>query len=160
MGKTVLLLAGLPGCGKTTYLHKLQSDGWLVFDDFKAGSVADSPEFHKSRHFSALLESLRDGARCVVADIDFCRTESRAEAEHALRTEVPGVEIGWRYFSHDERACEANIKRRSRDSLEADLMALRRYSRLYSIPIGADVRPVACSGYQTPRSAYPDLRQA
>jgi hypothetical protein len=141
--QNVLLLAGLPGYGKTMYLQELLRNGWSVFDDFKSGAIDNSPEFHKSRHFAALLARLRDGFRCVVADIDFCKTDSRAEAEQVLRAEVPRVEIGWIYFSHDERACEANIKHRNRDSLETDLRELRKYSRLYSIPKGADVRPVA-----------------
>jgi len=135
-------LAGLPGCGKTTYTYELACSGWKVFDDFKAGAIDNSPEFHKSRHFTALLSCLRDGFRCGVADIDFCRTESRAEAERVLRVEVPGVAIAWRFFSHDERTCQANIKHRNRDSLEADLRELRKYSSMYSIPKGADVLPV------------------
>lgn len=142
MTKSVLLLAGLPGCGKTTHLRELQKNGWLVFDDFKANAVNDSPEFHKSRNFATLLARLRAGIRCAVADIDFCRNESRAEAENILRAEVPGVEISWCYFSHDERACEANIRHRKRDSLDADLRELRKYSKLYSIPKGVEVRSV------------------
>ena len=85
---------------------------------------------------------MRDGLRCVVANIDFCKSESRAEAENVLRAAVPNVEICWCFFAHDERACEENIKRRNRGSLEADIRELRRYSRVYSIPRGADVRPV------------------
>ena len=52
---------------------------------------------------------------------------------------MPDAAIAWRYFSHDERTCEANIKYRNRDSLEADLRELRKYSIVYSIPKGADV---------------------
>jgi hypothetical protein len=140
---TVLMLVGLPGCGKTTHLDELRRDGWSIFDDFKAGAIDNSPAFHKSRHFEALLAGLRDGLRCVVADIDFCKIESRAEAEKVLRAAAPGVAIRWCFFAHDERACEENIKRRNRDSLEADLRELRKYSCVYSIPKGSDVRPVA-----------------
>lgn len=32
----VLLLAGLPGCGKTTYVNDLRREGWCGFDDFKS----------------------------------------------------------------------------------------------------------------------------
>ncbi len=143
MAKNVLLVAGLPGCGKTTYLREMERDGWFVFDDFKARAVDDSPRFQNSRHFPALIARLREGIRCVVADIDFCKTNSRAEAERILGAEISGVEIGWLYFSHDERACEANIKHRNRDSLVDDLRALRTYSGVYSIPKGAEVRAVA-----------------
>jgi hypothetical protein len=87
--KNVRLLAGLPGCGKTTYLNELRQNGWAAFDDFKAGATDDSPEYRKSRHFADLLAHLCAGLRCVVADIDFCKTESRAEAERVLLAEVP-----------------------------------------------------------------------
>lgn len=142
MTQKVLLIAGLPGCGKTTYLDELQGNGWLVFDDFKAGAFDNSPAFRMSRHFAALLARLRNDVQCAVADIDFCKPESRAEAEHVLRSEVPGVEVGWCYFAHDEPACEANIMHRNRVSLETDLRELRKYSSLYSIPKGADIHPV------------------
>lgn len=141
MSLDVLLVAGLPGCGKTTCLGELQRDGWLTFDDFKAGAIDNSRSFHKSRRFGALLVGLRDGHRCVVADIDFCNSESRNEAENVLRAAVPGLKIRWWFFANDERSCEENIRRRSRDSLAADLRELRKYSRIYSIPHGAE-RPV------------------
>ena len=124
MSERVILLAGLPGCGKTTYLCQLCRDGWLVLDDFKANAYNDSSKFRKSRKYRALLTGLHHGLRYVLADIDFCKTESRAEAERVLREEAPGVELGWRFFAKDPRACEANIRGRNRDSLEADLAKL------------------------------------
>jgi hypothetical protein len=137
------MVAGLPGCGKTTYLDELRREGWLAFDDFKAGAIDDSSAFDRSRQFEALLAGLRDGRRCVVADIDFCKQESRVEAESVLRAAVPGLEIRWCFFAHDARTCEKNIQRRNRDSLEADTRELRKYSSVYSIPTGAHVRGVA-----------------
>jgi hypothetical protein len=118
-------------------------DGWLVFDDFKADAFDDSSAFRKSRKFPALILALRNGVRCVVADIHFCKTESREEAESVLRAEVLGsVEIRWRYFSHDVQACEANIRRRNRPSLQKDLEKLHEYAALYRIPQGAEVLPI------------------
>lgn len=143
MTPKILMIAGLPGCGKTTYLDELRREGWSAFDDFKAGAIDDSSQFDKSRQFETLIAALREGRRCVVADIDFCKSESRAEAEKVLRVTVPRVEICWCFFARDERACEENIKRRNRDSLEAGIRELRRYSRVYSIPLGAHVRGVA-----------------
>jgi hypothetical protein len=70
------VLAGLPGCGKTTPLLELQRNGWLVFDDFKARAIDDSPEFHKSRHFAGLVAGLRDGFRCVVGTVKHFRLDA------------------------------------------------------------------------------------
>ena len=55
-------------------------------------------EFRKSRKFRTLMMALSDGLRCVVADIDLCKTESRAEAEQVLMTDAPEVQIDWRFF--------------------------------------------------------------
>ncbi|MGA8793754.1 hypothetical protein [Candidatus Binatus sp.] len=137
----VILIAGLPGCGKTTYLFELCRDGWLVFDNFKAHAFDNCSAFRKSRKFSALILALSNGVKCVVGDIDFCRTESREEADSVLRAEVPGIEISWRYFAHDKKACKANITRRNRPSLNLELKTLDDLSACYRIPWGADVRP-------------------
>lgn len=142
MSEDVILLVGLPGCGKTTHLCRMCRDGWLVFDDFKAKAFDDSSAFCKSRKFRTLISALSDGLRCAVADIDFCKTESRTEAERVLGIEAPGVKLGWRFFANDCLACEANIARRNRPSLQYDLEKLLEYSAFYRIPQGADVIPV------------------
>ena len=88
----VILLAGLPGCGKTTHLCQMCRDGWLAFDDFKADAIDGSSDFSKSRKFRALIVALNDGLRCVLADIDFCKTESREEAERVSQVGSPWSE--------------------------------------------------------------------
>jgi predicted kinase len=138
----VVLLAGLPGSGKTTYLCQMLRDHWLVFDDYKRESFCGSSEFRKSQKFHALVSALRDGVKCVVADIHFCRGESRQEAEDALREEVPAVTIGWRFFENARLACEANIRSRNRDCLEKELEYLRDLSPVYLIPPGGVVLTV------------------
>jgi RNase adaptor protein for sRNA GlmZ degradation len=137
-----LLLAGLPGSGKSTYLKKLKDEGWLDFDDFKAGAIGNSSAFRNSALFEKLLLALRSGNSCVVADIDFCKSASRAEAETVLLDEIPGVEIRWLFFANDEPACEENVRRRNSKSLGTNLKKLREYSAVYEIPTGVDVRPV------------------
>jgi hypothetical protein len=138
----IILLVGLPGCDKTTYLNELRRDGWSDFDDFKSGSIDNSREFHKAARCEALVGCLRNGQRCVVADIDFCKSESRDDAESFLDAAVPGLELRWRFFAHDAGACEENVGRRNRDSLAEDLEKLREYSTLYSVPEGGDALPV------------------
>lgn len=137
---SVLLVAGFPGSGKTTYITEMGQGGWHVLDDFKANAFDNSPEFRKSRYCASLLACLRAGGKCVVADIDFCRTEARAEAEKVLREGVPDVAITWCYFSYDVQACETNIKHRNRPSLQEDLKKLYECAAHYRIPHGADVR--------------------
>lgn len=141
MAETILI-AGLPGSGKTTYLETLQQEGWLVFDDFKANAYNDSSVFWHSRNYEALLMALREGQKCVVVDIDFCKTESRHEADTALREQIPGLNFNWLFFENDFQACQANVRRRASQSIEENLRALDEYHAVYRIPIGAQVIPV------------------
>ena len=139
----VIVIAGLPGCGKATHLCQMCRDGWMAFDDFKANAYNGSSAFHNSRKFRALVTALLDELRCVVADIDFCKTDSRTEAERVLRVEVPSVKLEWQFFVNDYQACERNIQRRNRLSLQTDLEKLREYAALYRIPARAQrVLPV------------------
>jgi RNase adaptor protein for sRNA GlmZ degradation len=138
----IILIAGLPGSGKTTHLDCMRQNGWTIFDDFKANAYNDSSDFQHSRNYQTLLDALREGQKCAVADIDFCKTSSRDEAEVVLRTQVPDVKLSWLFFANDFHACESNIERRVSRSLEENLRKLDKYSALYRIPKGAQELPV------------------
>jgi len=142
MDGELVLVAGLPGCGKTTYLCQMCREGWLVFDDFKANAFNNNPNFRCSRKLSALISALHDNLKCVVADIDFCDTDSRIEAETVLRGEIPNLKLKWQFFANDRAACEANIRTRNRESVERELNLIVKYSPLYCIPQDAVVIPV------------------
>jgi hypothetical protein len=132
-----------PGSGKTTLLSQMLQENWLVFDDYKAG--APNLIFRNSLELRALVSAVRDNHRCVVADIDFCNTESREEAESTLLAEVPGVNIGRRFFENDPEACETNIRSRNRHCLQDELRYLHDHSPSYCVPQGADPLPVGRS---------------
>jgi hypothetical protein len=138
----LILVAGLPGCGKTTYLCQKCREGWLAFDDFQAHAFEDCSQFRSSRKLRALLSALQDGLSCIVADIAFCDEAHRKDAESVLRAEMPGLAFTWEFFSNDRNACEANVKRRSSAGIQHDLCCLAKYSAAYHIPDGAVVRSV------------------
>lgn len=142
MDEQLLLIAGLPGCGKTTYVDRFKEKGWRDFDDFKDRARNNSPGFRDSRHYEALLAALGEGRKCVVADIDFCRSEARTEADLVLREDAPAVRSAWGFFENSPERCEVNIRRRNRPSLEMDLRKMRQYSIVYQIPDEAQVLPV------------------
>ncbi len=142
MAKEIVLIAGLPGCGKTTRLCRMCQDGWLVFDDFKSDAFQGDKAFRKSRKFRTLVSALRDDLRCVVADIDFCDLGSRSEASDVLSVEIPGLNARWEFFANDPVSCEGNIRTRNRSCLQDDLNCLARYSSSYHIPDGSLVLPV------------------
>lgn len=142
MSGEILLVAGLPGSGKTTLLSRLEKEGWLIFDDFKAGAFFDSSQFWNASRYSELLVSLNAGRKCVIADIDFCNSAPRAEAESVILTKVPDAALSWLFFAPDVNACLVNIGRRNRSSKAADIEALHRYARIYVVPPGAKMIPV------------------
>jgi hypothetical protein len=86
--------------------------------------------------------ALREGQKCVVADIDFCKSTSRHEAEAALREQIQALRLSWLFFENDFQACQANIRRRASLSIEDNLRALDKYLALYQIPIDGQVIPV------------------
>lgn len=51
MGKVVIVV-GLPGCGKSYHLKKLEANGFERFDDFKAEATNDSPQFKDYTSFT------------------------------------------------------------------------------------------------------------
>lgn len=104
----------------------------MVFDDFKKGGK--DLRFRSSPKFCALVGALCAGVKCIVADIHFCKDESRQEAEDEIRKEVPDVRLCWRFFENDAAACEANIRARNRDCVQSELEYLAQYSRQYRIP--------------------------
>ena len=142
MSAQIILIAGLPGSGKTKYMETLRLQDWSIFDDFKANAYNDSSVFWHSRNYKALLMALHEVQKCVLADIDFCKATSRQEAEGALREQIPDLTLNWLFFENDFDACQANIMRRASRSIEDNLRALHEYHALYQIPIGAEVIPV------------------
>lgn len=138
----LVLIAGLPGSGKTMYMEPLVQAGWTIFDDFKANAYNDSSIFFHSRNYEPLLNALREGQKCVVADIDFCKADSRNEAELVLRYQLPDIRLRWLFFANDFHACQSNIKRRTSRSIDDNFRALNNYCAQYEIPAGAQVIPV------------------
>ena len=141
MSAEIILIAGLPGSGKTTYINAREQEGWSIFDDFKANANNDSSAFRHSRNYEALVTALREGQKCLVTDIDFCKANSRPEAEAALRTQIPDLMLSWLFFENDFHACKANITRRA-DHRSRMICSTPQDCALYQTPIGGQVIPV------------------
>lgn len=141
MSPGVLLVAGLPGSGKTPYLEWLQDQGWEVFDDFKANARDDSPRFRDAPRYDVLVRTLREGHRCAVADLAFCRQADRDEADHVLRQEVPHLVIEWQFFEDNPPQCAENIQEGSRPAASR-LAKLEEFSKVYSAPSDTTFLPV------------------
>jgi hypothetical protein len=117
-------------------------EGWLIFDDFKANAFDNNSSFCMSRKLDSLICALRSDLRCAVADVDFCQTQSREEAERVLRAKIPDLKIEWLFFANDWTACEVNIGRRKRLRYQEELEKMRGLAVSYRIPPDATVIPV------------------
>jgi len=140
----LILLGGLPGSGKSHCLAQLTAEGWEVFDDFQKKAINNDPAFPMSRNLAALLQSLRAGRRCVVADVRLVTQTYRDSAFKTLRQELlVEFPIDLRIFELDEAQCEENINNASEPrDIDGRLRILREFAPQHSLPSEATVLSV------------------
>ncbi len=137
------VVVGLPGAGKSTRVNAMRpSTTGLCCEDFHADAIQDSPLAENSRYYNALLENIRAGRDCVIADIAFCDPKRRADLQQAIDRQISDSRIEWICFENAPEKCRRNIVRRARERLGDDLAALEKFARLYSIPDGVTPVPV------------------
>ncbi|MGH9382952.1 MAG: hypothetical protein ACRD2N_01470 [Vicinamibacterales bacterium] len=137
----VIFVGGLPGSGKTPYLEQLRDQGYEVFDDFQANARENSPHFERARRCEELIQTLRSGRICVVADMRLICPDYRQEAQRFLEKALGSIALEWRFFENDADQCKLNIASGLRAS-ESRLAKLKEYSRKYSVPSDAVRMPV------------------
>ena len=101
-----------------------------------------SHRFTDSIHYPPLIAALRAGKDCVIADISFCDTGRRLEAEQILRNDVADLTIKWLFFENDHEKCLANVQRRNRSTLAHDLLMIEEFAGKYIPPQGVKLMPV------------------
>ena len=137
MSARLIIVVGLPGSGKTTYMQKLLKDGKITafYDDFQARAIEHDKNPYLSRHYAPLVADLRRGKSVAVSDIRYC---DRSELNRLLATAisaVPDIEIDVRYFENNPKKCAINVRKRGRDNLvEHELGLITEYSENYRVP--------------------------
>src|SRR5688572_17634896 len=108
----ILIVAGLPGAGKTTYLKKLLQDRVIdsYYDDFQDKSYEKSPEPQHSRYFRSVIKDLRHHKTVAIADIRYCIPENIYDLRDAIRAQVRSFEMEVRYFENNPAVCESNVE--------------------------------------------------
>lgn len=127
----VIFIIGFPGAGKTTYIGNHYSQGYIVYDDYKAVAINESNHFIHSRHFYRLITNLYYKARVVISDIDFCRKESFDEAFYILRLYDEYIHIKYIIFEKNKEKCLYNIEKRGRKNILKDKNGLEKYYEGY-----------------------------
>ena len=138
------IIAGLPGSGKSTLIDCIAAE----YDGVVAHDVMDgapSPEFTASLHYAKLIRDLRDGKRCLIADVVFCDPSKRNTAKRIVTGLVPGVVFDEKFFSNELDACLANIEERVRKyprNKEFEIQVAQELTQIYVIPDGVFPIPV------------------
>lgn len=137
------IIVGLPGAGKSNRVSELRDvTSGICVEDFMKDSIEHSQQFIHSQHYQQLIDDLQNGKDCVVADIAFCNTGRRTEAEQVVVHAVPGVTIEYEFFENDPAKCGINALHRNRRNVDEELQKIDDLSAEYDIPPGAKLLPV------------------
>jgi hypothetical protein len=135
----VVIVVGLPGSGKSHWvnMHRSEFTGLVASDYFK-DSLVPTLRLPDSRHYQGLIESLKAGRDCLVADIAFCEAQRRSETEGVLAKVAPAAEVRWIFFENNPEACRSNINRDGGERARDQLKYLAMFASSYSIPSGVE----------------------
>jgi len=137
----LMLVVGLPGSGKSMWCRAVTArTGALLIDDFK--SHAPDLVFRNALKLPQLVHAVAAGRRCIVADIDFTRTDARTDAARWLASQFPHIEPLWVFFASDPERCRANVLADTSRNTAARLRELDARAPVYNIPSNARVLPV------------------
>jgi predicted kinase len=134
----LIIVIGLTGSGKTTYLEKIKANGEIdyMFDDFHACAAGNSHKIEASKYFNKLSSCLSDRKNCAIADIEFCKLDHLEYMITELVKLANNITIEYRYFENDPKTCIQNIKFRKRGDMTNQIDHVKRYTKFYNIPEG------------------------
>src|SRR5579859_591463 len=105
----LLVLVGLPGSGKTTYLKQLIKEGVIVnyCDDYEFGPQrrANPSLTHDDQR---LLTGLRNRENWAIADTRYCDKKERLKLVEALTKLIPDIQFEFIYFENRPDLCVHN----------------------------------------------------
>jgi hypothetical protein len=142
----LILIAGLHGAGKSTFIRQQNYHDFLILDDVMADAYGDRPVFSNCRHRQLLLEALQQGKSLVLADVRFCEASFRQDFFSDIKNLVGSYDIIWHCFKPDLKACRINILHRAQigpwNHVRTEEANNRKLSECYTYPEGATLHPV------------------
>ncbi len=127
--KTVTLIIGLPGSGKTHLGKELTEISGVFLDDPK-----------DKQHVTQYLNKYD---YLVIADPWLCLEKQREACVKLLTTLCPEVIINYIYFENDPASCEINLNRRKAQGDQRIVQKdLTMFHQGYTIPLEAETKPV------------------
>ena len=135
----LVVVAGSPGAGKSTYIkNKLVPLGHHIFDDFLADAVCDIGDMCHSRHHNELIAKLKNGENCVIADIKFSQKGHQQDIKSFVEThfekEKFNIEIEWHCFEKSKVLCVKNAQYRNAEKLIRQIELINELDKGYTVP--------------------------
>jgi predicted kinase len=116
--KKIVLLVGLPGCGKTTLGKSLESKECIFIDDISIYGL------------SILKSIINNYDKIVIADVFLCRKEERLKCIQFFSNY--NCELEWIFFENDPKKCYKNVDKRADGRAVKGL--IKHLSEQYTIP--------------------------
>jgi len=135
----IVILIGLPGSGKTTYIKNVlnKDKKYKVFDDFYSNAhesmIKTRGHIRSSRYYSELMKILSTGGKCIISDIIFCQSKKLNELKDFINKESRlGFDLKTFCFENNFEECKKNVIRRGVNKIHNELKFIEDNENQYS----------------------------
>jgi len=136
----LIVVAGLPGSGKSQIKEQFKDLEDRFFDDYHASATGDSPEMEAGRRYPELKAALDGGQDCLIAEPAYCWKQRRHYLTKWMRKYYPNYMIEWKFFENNVSQCVLNILHRNKTEFRGfkDLQLAANLTLQYDIPAGSE----------------------
>lgn len=140
---TLIIVTGMPGSGKSTYMAKLKDEyGAVVYDDYQAKIYGNEQDPRLSKHFGPLIAHLKSGKTVIVSDIRLCVPQELGRLLGAILSVAPNTMLRFVSFANNPEQAKKNVMTRQREGrTELEVGIIDELSKWY-VPVAAEVVPV------------------